>query len=131
MIAYLVLHGRLERDRAHAAIDAAPNLARVSVDDPARSKDQNAAMWAALDDISAQLEWHGMRYPSEEWKDYFAHSLKRAKWMPFEEGGMVPVGMSTSKLSHKDFSGLLDIIHEFGARHGVLFRNDEAGERAA
>ena len=122
MIAYLVLHGEAERIKAHTAIDAAPDLARVTVDDPARSKDQNAALWAALDEISAQLLWHGQTYAAEDWKDYFCHALKRARWMPSEEGGLVPIGMSTSKLSHKDFGDLLHVVHEFGARHGVAFK---------
>ncbi len=121
MIFYAVIHGVKERDRAHAAIHAAPDLARVSIDYPARSRDQNKALWAALDEISEQLDWHGMKYAAEDWKDYFMHALKRARWMPAEEGGMVPVGMSTSRLSHADFSDLLEVVHEFGARHGVVF----------
>ncbi len=124
MILRVTLHGEAERQRAHEAIDAAPLLARISVDHPARSKDQNAALWAALDDISEQLVWHGQTYSADDWKQFLTHALKRARWMPAEEGGMVPIGMSTSKLSHKDFGDLLHVVHEFGARHGVEFKPD-------
>ena len=59
------------------------------------------------------------------------HALKRARWMPAEEGGLVPIGMSTSKLSHRDFSNLLDVVHEFGARHEVIWTNPQSAEQAA
>ena len=113
------LHGKLERELAASAILTAPDLWRVTLQEPARSKDQNRALWSALDDISEQLEWHGQKYPSEEWKEYMMHALKRARWMPFEDGGMVPIGMSSSKLSHSDFSDLIEVARSFGARHGV------------
>ena len=124
-IARFTLHGEKERRLACDVIRMAPPLARVVIDDPARSLDQNAALWAALTDISEQLEWHGQTYSTNDWKDYMMHALKRARWMPAEEGGMVPIGMSTSKLSHRDFGDLLHVVHEFGARHGVVFHDPE------
>jgi hypothetical protein len=122
----ITLHGDRERQRVLQWVASAPPLYRVVLDEPARSKDQNAAMWAALDDIAEQLSWHGQPYTSEDWKDYFMHALKRARWMPFEDGGMVPIGMSTSRLSHRDFGDLLHVIHEFGARHGVSFHDPDS-----
>ena len=121
-----VLYGRRERDWCLHAIVAAPDLAQVTIAEPARSLKQNAALWAALTDISEQLLWHGQRYSEDDWKDYFMHALRKARWMPFEDGGMVPIGMRTSRLSHKDFGDLLTVAHEFGARHGVTFK--ETGE---
>jgi hypothetical protein len=81
-------------------------------------------MWAMLDDISKQLEWHGVRMPPEDWKDFMVHALKRARWVPDENGGMVPVGMSTSRLRASEMSDLLALIEEFGARHGVRWSNE-------
>jgi hypothetical protein len=121
----ITLHGKLERDRVRAWLDGAPDLSRVTLDEPVRSYRQNRALWGALDDLSEQLDWHGQRYTSEDWKDYLVHALKRARWMPSEDGGMVPIGMSTSSYSYKDFSDLLHVAHEFGARHGVQFHDHE------
>ncbi len=125
----ITIRGKRERDQIRAWLDNAPDLSRVTLDEPKRSFEQNKALWAALDDVSEQLDWHGMKYTSEDWKAYFLHALKRARWMPAEEGGLVPIGMSTSVLSHADFSDLLEVVHEFGARHGVQFHEER--ERAA
>ena len=126
----ITLHGERERRRVRDWLATAPDLYRVTLDEPARSRDQNAAMWAALDDIAEQLEWHDQIYSADDWKDYFMHALKRARWMPFEDGGMVPIGMSTSKLSHKDFGDLLTVITVFAVSHGVTL-HDQAEMVAA
>ncbi len=115
----ITIRGKRERDQIRAWLDAAPDLSRVTLDEPKRSFEQNRALWAALDDVSEQLVWHGQTYTSEDWKDYMVHALKRARWMPSEDGGMVPIGMSTSDYSWKDFGDLLAVVHEFGDRHGV------------
>ena len=125
MAVRITLHGERERQRVRDWLASAPPLCRVTLDDPARSSNQNAALWAVLDDIAAQLDWHGQRYTAENWKDYFMHALRRGRWMPSEDGGMVPIGMSTSKLSRADFGDLLHVGHEFAARHGITLNDRE------
>ena len=118
----ITIRGKRERDFLRAWLDTAPDLSRVTLDEPKRNHEQNAALWAILTDISAQVPWHGQTYTPEDWKDYFCHALKRARWMPDEQGGMVPIGMSTSGYSWRDFGDLLTVATEFGARNGVTFR---------
>ena len=125
----ITLHGERERRQVRDWLAAAPDLHRVTLDDPARSKDQNSAMWCILGEIS-KMTWFGLTYSDEDWKDYFMHALKRARWMPFEDGGMVPIGMSTSKLSHKDFGDLLTIMTVFAVSHGIALK-EPAGMVAA
>ncbi len=125
----ITIRGKRERDQIRAWLDNAPDLSRVTLDEPKRSFEQNKALWAALDDVSEQLVWHGQTYSSEDWKDYMVHALKRARWMPSEDGGMVPIGMSTSDYSWKDFGDLLAVVHEFGDRHGVIWSDPK--EQAA
>lgn len=55
----------------------------------------------------------------EAWKDYFMHMYQGAVWMPHEDGGMVPVGRSTSRLSKVEHSELTALIEAFAARHNV------------
>ena len=93
---------------------------------PSRSIPQNDMMWQLLRTISTSLEWHGQRYPPEEWKDFMAHALRRSKWMPSEDGGMVPIGLSTSAMSRAEMSDMIECIYAFGARHGVEFDAEEA-----
>lgn len=124
--ALLVLSGQDMKAKAHAWIDKAPWNTRVEFKGPRRTLDQNSALWLALTDIATQLTWHGQRYSPEDWKDYLMHALRRARWMPDEDGGMVPIGLRTSDLSKADFSDLLDLAFAFGARHGVEFAKDSA-----
>ena len=121
----ITIRGKRERDIIRAWLDVAPDLSRVTLDEPQRSFDQNRALWAALTEISEQLVWHGQTYSPTDWKDYMVHALKRARWMPSEDGGMVPIGMSTSGYSWRDFGDLLTVAHEFGARNGVVFKPDQ------
>lgn len=117
--ALLILATASDKEKARAWINRAPWNTRVTFQGPRRTVPQNDLQWAALTDISQQVLWHGQHYSPEDWKDWFMHALKRGRWMPDEDGGMVPVGMSTSGLSKEEFSDLLEIIKEFCARHEV------------
>lgn len=123
--ALIVLGNDHDRAKAISLIARAPVGTRVEVKAARRSLDQNAAMWAALTELASRLEWHGQKYTAEDWKDYLMHALKRARWMPDEDGGMVPIGMRTSDLSKAEMSDLLELIHEFAARHGVTLHDAE------
>lgn len=123
--ALIILAYDADRRRAAQLAMQAPVNTRVEFKAPRRSEDQSRLMWARLGDISRQLKWHGQRYSKEDWKEYMLHALKRTRWMPFEDGGMVPIGMRTSDLSREEMSELLDFIDAFGARHGVTFKEEE------
>lgn len=124
--ALIILSDDAERKKAVKWIMLAPVNTRVEFKKARRSVDQNDLMWARLQEISRQLDWHGQKYSKDDWKDYMMHALKRARWMPSEDGGMVPIGMRTSDLSRDEMSELLDFIDAFAARHGLVFKEDAA-----
>ena len=96
-----------------------------------RSLDANAAMWAALTDISEQVLWHGIKLTPEEFKDLLSAGLVKSKVVPNIEGnGFVILGQRTSQMSIKEMSELLELIHAFGAEHGVKFSAPEYREAA-
>jgi NinB protein len=117
--ALLVLANDRIRQRAVHWIMVAPKDTRVEFKGPRRSNDQNSLLWVWLTEIATKLEWHGQKYSADDWKDYLMHSLRRARWMPDEDGGMVPIGMRTSDLSKEDFSNLLELTMAFATSHGV------------
>ena len=119
MTATLIIRNEGIRSRARHWINIAPVNTIVTFKQSKRSVPQNDRMWAMLSCVSNQLLWHGMKYSPENWKDFFMHSLNRSKFMPDENGGYVPIGMSTSALSKKDHSDLTMIIEEFAARNEV------------
>ena len=90
-----------------------------------RSDAQNRRLWAMLADISAQVDWYGQKLTSEEWKDVFSASLKRAKVVPGLDGGFVVCGQSTSKMTKAEMCELQTLMEAFGAEKGVKFRAPE------
>ncbi|WP_217806133.1 recombination protein NinB [Chromobacterium violaceum] len=98
-----------------------------------RNLSQNAAMWAALTDISEQLDWYGNKLTPEEWKDLLTASLRRTKAVPNIDGsGFVILGQRTSDMSIREMGELLELIHAFGAEKGVKFGLGSAyGRKAA
>lgn len=113
------------RDKLCEFIRKAPKGYRVTLQETKRTVPQNDRMWAMLTCISTQLVWEGKRYSPEDWKDFFAHALNGGRWMPAEGGGMVPIGMSTSKLGKQEHSLLTEIIEGFAERNGVDLMGQE------
>lgn len=129
MSRYLVaLHSRADRERATRFIAAAPTGTRVEIKAAKRSLPQNDRMWAMLTDVARQLQWHGVTLRPDDWKLIFLDSLKRElRVVPNLDGtGFVNLGRSSSDLSKQEMSDLIELIHAFGAQHGVLFHDSEA-----
>lgn len=88
-----------------------------------RSLDQNAKLWPMLTDVAKQVEWlkdgEKAMMSAEEWKDLFTASLKQQSMAPGIEGGMVVLGMRTSRMNKELFSQLIELIYSFGSERGV------------
>ncbi|WP_462052549.1 recombination protein NinB [Stenotrophomonas maltophilia] len=112
---------------------------QITLDEPKRTLDQNAAMWPALTDISRQVEWPhtdadgmwtvGLMSP-ESWKAVltaaFEMETRQAQGL---RGQTVMLGARTSKYSRRKMGGFLTFIHaEFSDR---VRWSDSAVERLA
>jgi len=119
-----------EADRAKATrwVTQAPAGTRVEFKAPKRSLPQNDLMWAALTDVATQLKWHGIKLSPDDWKLIFLDALKReVRMVPNIDGnGFVNLGRSSSDLSKAEMTDLIDLIHAFGASHGVTFQESAA-----
>jgi hypothetical protein len=93
----------------------------VEVKEATRSNEQNARMWAMLGDVSKQVVWHGRKLTPEEWKHVFSASLKRQDVVPGLDGSFVVLGLSTSKMTVREMSDLMELIQVFGAQRDVRF----------
>lgn len=93
----------------------------LTVSEEPRSSTQNRAMWAALTDISRQVEWYGQKMSPEDWKHVFTAALIKQRAVPGIDGGFVVLGAHTSTMSKSQMSELLDLIHAFGNERGVLW----------
>jgi hypothetical protein len=99
----------------------AGNRLDLTIKKETRSNEQNRLMWAALGDISKQVNWYGHWLTKEEWKDILTASLKKQKVVPGTDGGFVVLGTSTSKMTISEMSELLELALAFGAQQGVTF----------
>jgi hypothetical protein len=104
------------RQRAVDAVRNAPEGFAVTVAEPSRNLEQNAALWAVLSEVAEHVVWHGRKLSPEDWKHIFTASLKRMDVVPNLEGtGFVALGLSTSKMGKREFSDLLELINAFAA----------------
>lgn len=122
--ALVTLNSNADRRRASDWIYSAPPGTRVELKQPKRTIDQNAKMWACLQDISQQVTWHGVRLRPNDWKLIFLDALKREmRVVPNIDGtGVVQLGVSSSDLSKTEFADLIELIHLFGSTHNVEFK---------
>lgn len=116
------------RDRAAEYVLKAPYGTKLEFSRPKRSNPQNDKMWAMLGEISTQKKWHGQHLDAESWKLLFMDALNsELRVVPNLNGnGFVPLGNSSSKLTKEQFADLLEIIHEWCARNGVVLHDVKA-----
>lgn len=126
MSPYYVLTHSLARQRAVEAVKTAPEGYEVRIKEPTRNSDQNSRMWAMLGDVSKQVDWYGKRLTPEDWKHVFSASLRRLEVVPNLDGtGFVALGMSTSRMSKREMSDLIELVFAFGAERGVVWSEPE------
>lgn len=125
--ATFILRSQRDVEEVKRFLVNAPELTTVTFKRNRRTVDQNSLMWRLLTLVAAQLDWHGQKYTAEDWKDFGMHAMRRARWMPGEDGGMVPVGMRTSDLTKDEMSELVEFLYAFGAQHDVDFGADGKG----
>lgn len=120
----IILRDGADRALARRWIDQARPGSRVIFKGPQRTTDQNSLLWALLDDLSTQVDWYGRKLSPEDWKTITTASLRKCAVVPgIDPGTVVPLGLSTSKMSKEEFGNLIELIQAFGAERGVVFRD--------
>jgi hypothetical protein len=118
---YFVLSHAQARQNAIEAVKTAPDGWTVQIKPKTRSLEQNSKLWACLHNVASQVVWHGRKLSPEDWKHIFSASLKKQDVVMGIDNQIVVLGQSTSKMTVKELSDLVEIIHAFGANHGVKF----------
>ena len=122
---HFVLVHETARDRACAAIRSAPNGMVVTVAEPSRNLEQNAAQWPILQAFADQLKWpvNGSMesLTAEEFKDILTAAFKRetVRVAMGLDGGMVMLGARTSQMGKREFSDLIEVIYAFAVSKGI------------
>ena len=120
----IILKTQAQRDYAKKLIDEAPDNYVVSFKERTRSLDQNALMWALLEDI-ADAKPDGRDMDKEVWKGVFLYEIGiKSRFEPNLSGdGMVVLPPRSSNLSVGQFSELIECIYAYGAQHGIVWRD--------
>ena len=116
-------HGR---SRAARMANEAPDdwVARYSK--RTRTDEQNRKLWPMIADIQRQVP-EMAAYSAEDAKLRFMDALgSEMRFLPKLEGqGMFPVGHRSSVLTVEQFSLLIEVLHKYGAEHGVQWSKED------
>lgn len=131
--ATVIINTDADREKIARWARGVPFLTRVEFKEIKRTLPQNDRMWAMLTDVSRQVLWHGIRMSADDWKLVFMDALKRElRMVPNLEGdGFVSLGRSSSDLSIEEMTGMIELIFQFGANRGVVFKEPEQRKAAA
>jgi hypothetical protein len=114
------------RRRAVACVAEAPEGFLVEVREPTRGLEQNALLWVLLSEFSRQLVWpvNGamVNLEPEEWKDILTAAFKRESQRVAQglNGGMVMLGMRTSKMGKRQFAEFIEFVQSVAVDRGVV-----------
>jgi hypothetical protein len=124
------------RRLAMEAIAFADDGMVVTIQEPTRTLDQNAALHAALTDIARQIEWHGERMDIEDWKRLLTAAWARAERQPvklvpaLDGNGFDVLYRRTSRMTKREVSSLLDYLHAWGTEMNVRWTDIQYREAA-
>jgi hypothetical protein len=130
-MAKFILSHDMARQRAVEAVKTAPAGYAVTVAEPTRNGDQNAAMWPILQAFADQLDWpvngRMAKLSPDEWKDLLSAAFRKEqnRVAPGLDGGFVMLGQRTSKFSKREFSEWLEFLHATAADRGVEVYREE------
>lgn len=122
---FILSHDEARR-RAAQAVQNAPEGYAVTVAEPTRNLEQNAAMWPILEAYAErkQISVNGamVNLSPEEWKDILTGAFREeAPRVAHYRGRVVLVGQRTSQFSKGEFSEWLDWLMATAHEDGVLF----------
>ena len=113
------LVSRLNRERAKALIDQAPDRALVNIRPETRSSEQNNLLWALLSDVS-RAKPDGRTHTPDVWKALFMQACGHA--VQFEvglDGKPFPLGFRSSRMTKDQMTDLIEFILQYCAEKGV------------
>lgn len=126
------LVNRQQRAFAKQLIDQAAEGDVMKLGAETRTEEQNRKLHPMLRDIRRQVP-EMEPYTIEDIKLRFLNALgSEMRFLPaLEDEGMFPVGLKSSTLTKDQFSGLIELVYAYGAKHDVRWSEPIAERRAA
>lgn len=129
-----VLKDRETRHAVALVVNSAPLGTKVEIGEESRTARQNRAIHGLIGQIMKQRpRHHGVKLSLPAYKAIFMAGLgEEAEWVPNLDGtGMVPVGLSTSALTVRQFNALMEFIFAWCAREGLTVKHFDDGQGGA
>jgi hypothetical protein len=129
----LILVHDAARQRAVEAVREAPHGVVVTLSEPTRTTEANAAMWVRLAAFSEQLEWpvngRMTKLTAEDWKHITSAAFRRETArvaMALDGPGVVMLGQRTSRWSQREMSEFISFLDATAADRGVSIPEEQA-----
>lgn len=123
----LFIRDKIDADRLICLIESMPFPFGITLSEGARRNlEQNAILWATCTDIAKQIQMpliNGqlVRASPEEWKQFLSALHDNERRIAIGDNGeMIVLSRSTSNMSKRDFSSLIEFIMAFCANRGVM-----------
>ena len=120
------------RQLAQEYVRNAPEGHIVTIAEPSRNLDQNAAQWPILEAFAQQLDWpiNGQmtKITADDWKDILTCAFRneQPRVAMGLSGGMVLLGQRTSKFGKREFSDWLEFLWATANERGVVVYQEAA-----
>lgn len=127
---FILAHSEARR-RAVESVTQAPDGFHVEIREPKRNTSQNALLWVLLTAFAEQLDWpvngRMVKMSAEDWKDVLSAAFRREqnRVAMGVDGGMVILGLRTSKMGKREFGEFLEFVQSVAAERGVSLEPDE------
>ena len=126
------LTGEVAKKSACREVLCAPEGHVVTIAEPNRTLDQNAAQWPILEAFAQQLDWpiNGQmtKITADDWKDILTCAFRneQPRVAMGLSGGMVLLGQRTSKFGKREFSEWLEFLWATANERGVVVYQEDA-----
>lgn len=114
------------RNRAMQAVAEAPDGMVVTIKEPTRNLEINAALHATLTEIAARMKWAGKQWDVETWKRLLVAAWTRASGQPvvmlpaIDGAGVDIVFRRTSQMTQAEMRDLMAFIDAWAAEQPEL-----------
>jgi hypothetical protein len=133
---YRLVHDEARKRAANDCMRAEHGFI-VTVEEPSKTREQEARYHAMFSDFSKQCEFMGQKWTAEDWKRLLVDSFARvmaSNGTPLSQGGrivpaldgagFVQLGIQTRKFRKKEASEFIEYLFAFGAEQGVKWSHE-------
>ena len=131
--ALVIINGPADREKVARWAHGVPVGTRIEFKETKRSVPQNDRFWALLTDIAAEMKKRGRDHDVSQWKTIFMAAFGlEVKFLPsLDQKTFIPLGHSSSDLSVKEMSDLMEWMAAWAAENNVPLRDNTNTDDAA